>query len=306
MYNIPKTMKYPKSRAKEVRQAIEKVKESTNSDKVLVSIQGLLSIIPHASGPLSYVLSEYRGRRNAERIFNALIELQEEIEGLSDEKRNILSEDEVVEIVQNTLEEIARTSSEEKVRYLRNVLTKAFTNDEIAYSEKQLYMSTLRDLSNAELELIREIYMSPDPFVQIQTYRKRESSTGIGILSHIEQANTFYLPTQYDIQYKEPDTGETLREVLQQRLRHLSEGTLEGLINSLDRKGLSNIHPNLEKRTVKIQKEMPYVPSQVTVRIPQTNMISIGTLEKTPSATPIEASHTPFGDGFIRYIQTKY
>ncbi len=299
-------MENPKSNEPETTQALQKIKQFTNNPNVLATVQALLGYIPYAGSTVALILSEYRSRRTEQRVFDTLDELRETIEGLSDEKRNILSEDEVVEIVQNTLEEIARTSSEEKVRYLRNVLTKAFTNDEIAYSEKQLYMSTLRDLSNAELELIREIYMSPDPFVQIQTYRKRESPTGIDILSHIEQANTFYLPTQYDIQYKEPDTGETLREVLQQRLRHLSEGTLEGLINSLDKKGLSNIHPNLEKRTVKIQKEMPYVSSQVTVRIPQTNMIFIATLEKTPSATPIEASHTPFGDGFIRYIQTKY
>jgi len=182
-----------------------------------------------------------------------LDDLQETVDKLSDEQRDILSEDEVIEIVYTTLEDIAKTSNEEKLQYLRNSLTKAFTKSEIPYSEKHYYISTLKGLTPGELELIREIYMSPDPFVQI--HPKRKSQTGIGVLSYIEQPNVFIPPPDYAIEYKEPDDGETLGEVLRQRLSHLSEGMVEGLINALDAKGLSTIGPNLNKRTVKIMTE---------------------------------------------------
>jgi len=146
--------------------------------------------------------------------------------------------------------------------------------------------------------------MSHDPFVQ--TFPKRGSSTGNSILSDLEQSNVFRLPPQYDIEYKEPDTGETLREVLQQKLGHLSKGALEGLTNSLDAKGLSRIRPNLDKRTVKIMTETYRDINQIAFRVPQTNMISLQSLGGTPSATPIEASQTEFGEDFIRYIRSEY
>jgi len=65
------------------------------SEVVLASVQGLLNYIPYAGSTLVLILSEYRGRRTAEKIFYTLSCLREELEKLSDLKRNIQSEDEV-------------------------------------------------------------------------------------------------------------------------------------------------------------------------------------------------------------------
>ena len=286
-------MERPKSNKLETEQAIKKVKQFTKSEKVISSIQGLLSIIPYAGGPLYHVLSEYRGKRNAERIFNTLNELKEAIEELSGEKRNILSEDEVVEIVENTLEEISRTSSEEKLRYLRNSLTKAFTKEDIAYSQKQFYLLTLRSLSLGELELLKEIYMSSNHFVEIKPL-----SDKLNIPESLQE--NVFIPKGYETEYAEPPGGETLWDVLLKRLKHISEGVLEGLVDSLDAKGLSRIRPNLDKKTVKIVTEIYQPPNHVMLR---TNHIDIVEHEH-PKRTPIEASQTQFGRDFIKYIQS--
>ncbi len=291
-------MKHSKYQLQQAQQAIQKVKLSTKNEKIITNVQGLLTIVPHVGGPLCYILSEYRGKRNVERIFNALNKLKEIIEELSDEKRNILSEDEVIEIVQTTLEEIARTASDEKLRYLNNSLMKAFTKEDIVYSQKQFYLKTLRDLTLGELELIREIYLSTDPFVEMIPLRTPSNNFGI-------RSNHIYnIPTQYETRYEEPSTGGTLWEVLKNRLGHLSDGALQGIIDSLDSKGLSKISPNLEKSTVLIMTEIYYNPNQIEFRESQLHASQIDMVSSQgPQQTPVAASQTQFGRDFIQYIQ---
>lgn len=306
-YNVLKRMENSKNYNLETRRAINKVKQLTDNENLLASIQALLNFIPYAGGTLSLVLSEYRGRRNAKRIFGVLDELHEAIEGLSEEPQRILTPDQVVEVVHNTLEEIAKTSSEEKFGYLRNALVKAFTAEEITYSQKQFYLATLKDMPLGELELMREIYISPDPFIQTLPQRGVSGvSNGLDNLRYVGRLNVFQLPPQYDIEYKEPDSGETLRDVLEHRLSHLSEGALEGLIDSLDAKGLSRIRPHLEKRTVKIMTEVYRDLSRIAFPVADRYVVPLQVEEPTPRETPIEASRTHFGEDFIRYIQSKY
>jgi hypothetical protein len=283
---------HSKSNEQEVKQAIQKVREFTKNEKVLVGMQSLLSAIPYAGGPLSCILSEYRSRRNAERVFDAMIELKKAIDGLSDKDRNILSKDEVVEIIHGTLEEISKTTNEEKLRYLRNSMIKAFTEKEVVYSQKQFFLSILRDLTLGEIELIREIYLCSDPFIQIIPL----TTSNISKFSSYEA----YIPTKYEIRYEESAISQTLKKVLKQRLNHFSEGVLEGLIDSLDAKGLSRIRPNLEKNTVKIMTEVYYDPRIVSISTAENYMI----YDKQPKETPIEASQTQFGKDFIKYIES--
>ena len=168
-------MKTPKNDEQETKRAMQKISQLTNDQGVLVGVQALLNIIPYVGSTLNLILSEYRNRRNSKRIIDTLGELRNDIDRLEGGKQHVLSEDEVIEIMHDALEDIAKTSSEEKLRYLRNSLAKSFTNDEIAYSQKQFYLSTLTELSLGELELLREIYLSSDPFEQF--IPKQMSST---------------------------------------------------------------------------------------------------------------------------------
>lgn len=287
----------------EAEQAIQKVKQLTNDQNVLAGVQALLNLIPFAGGTLSSILSEYRSRRTTKRIFDTISELRETIEDLGTEKQNILNPDEVIEIMHNALEEIAKTSSEEKLRYLRNCLTKSFTAAEIAYSQKELYLSMLIGLSLGELDLLKEIYLSSDTFVQ--TYPKKEPSSQHFFDPNVVHMNISHWPKQYKMEYKEPSTGETLQEVLQKRLKHISKGTLEGLIDILDARGLSKIRPNLSKRTIKIMTETNSEINQLITNVSRIDAASIRTSIEKPIATPIEASRTQFGEAFIQYIQSK-
>lgn len=122
-----------------------------------------------------------------------------------------------------------------------------------------------------------------------------------------EHLDVVRLPPQYyDVEYKESNTGENLQEVLLKRLEHLSRGTLEGLTDTLDAKGLSRIRLNLDKRTVKIMTETHRDVDQLVIHLPRTNTVSFQMPMERPSATPMEASRTQFGEDFIRYIQSKY
>lgn len=296
---------------KETALVIEKVKQLTNDPNILASIETLLNIIPFAGGALSTILSEYRGRRNAKRILETLDELRNEIERNSSAKKDILSQDEVIELVHNTIEEIVKTSNDEKVGYLRNSLVRAFTNEEISYPQKQHYLAVLKDLTLGELELLKVIYLSGDPF----DHRYNEprpifdpqsghiSATYLQALQLARDGiDTFALPAIDE--YTEPASGDTLRDVLKQKLSHISEGAVEGLTRFLDSKGLSNIEPNLEGRTIKISKRRDLTQLGV---IPMQNSIATFQLSKDiPTKTPIEASRTKFGEDFIQYIRSKY
>jgi hypothetical protein len=138
-----------------------------------------------------------------------LNELKDDIEKLPHDKQHILSKDEVVETIHNTLEEITKTSSQDKVRYLRNSLTKAFTADDISYSQKQHYLSTLKELTLGELELMREIYILPDPFDH--SYQDTKSPFGINALAQVKQVHMIQLPRYSE--YREPPNGDTLKDV---------------------------------------------------------------------------------------------
>jgi len=296
-------MNYSEDANKDIELAIQRVKQFTTNDKIIVSVQGFLNFIPCAGGTLSHILSVYREKRTIERIFKALNKLKEAIERLPEEKKKILSEDEIIEIVKYALEDIANTSSKEKLEYLHNSLIKAFTKEEVSYSQKQFYLSTLRNFSLGELELLKEIYLSSDPFVEI--YPKRKQSNSISSPLYFERKNVFYPPPQYLVQYKEPQSGETLKEMLQLGLKHLSLGTLEGLIESLDGKGLTKIGPNLNSRTQKIMTETFRDPIERELEQIEINKTASWSYQSAPQKTPYEASRTEFGIDFIKYIQSE-
>jgi len=288
------------SNKQETALAIKKVKQLTDDPNILASIQTLLNLIPYAGGALSTILSEYRSRRNCKRIFETLDELRKEIEQNPSAKKDVLSQDEVIEIVHSTLEEIMKTSNDEKVSYLRNSLVRAFTSEEISYAQKQHYLAVLKELTLGELEVLGVIYFSGDPFDQ--RYRESQLIIGDSFVAQSGQRNTF-TPLPVD-EYTEPVSGDTLRDVLEQKLRHISGGVVEGLTRSLDSKGLTNIEPNLDRRTIKISKGRDLAQLGA---IPMQNSITTFQLSKdVPTKTPIEASRNRFGEDFIKYIRSKY
>jgi hypothetical protein len=107
------------------------------------------------------------------------------------------------------------------------------------------------------------------------------------------------------IQYKEPQSGESLKGVLRLRLKHISLGALEGLVESLDGKGLMKIGLNLNKRTQKIMTETFRDPIVRELEQIEINKTASWSYQSFPQETPYEASRTEFGIDFIRYIQSE-
>lgn len=279
--------------------AIERVRELSPTENTLAAANVVLSAIPYAGGPLAAILSEYRGRRYANRIFGTLEALHKALQECKTPIETVLNEDQVVEIVYETLEEIAKISSEDKVRYLNNSLVRAFTDNKIDYPSKQHYLSVLKLLTLAELDLLRVVYFQGDPFVS--TYPKRPSDSDVPVWNN---PNLVVLPLMtYETEYRDSDDGESLRTVLQARMSKYTSGILEGLIGSLDAKNLSNIRENLGRRTIRIDRELPaHGPSNVYVNRQQTYVLA--STERPLQSTPIEASRTEFGRDFLDYIRT--
>lgn len=287
---------------------IARIKESSMGEKAAAGVVALLNVIPVVGGTIASILSEYRSRRNTERVVDALTQLKEAIEDKGTDFRVPLSEDQVVEVVHNALEELTKTSSQEKATYLRNAFTKSFTHEEIDYLQKQYYLTTLSGLSLGEIELLKVIYVLRDPFVDVNDLPNREEEV---FRSRFPNATTTvfpyrYYPRSYETTYRDPIAGKSLSKVLEEDLKQLSLGTLEGLIRSLDAKGLSNISPNLGRRTMKFMTEVQGNignSGYLTILSSSTGTVTGATALEVVQSTPIEASSTPFGQDFLKYVQ---
>lgn len=246
------------------------------------------------------MLTEYRGRRNAQRVFEALESLKQAVESKAS-AADALTEDQVVEVVHETFEELVKTSSEEKVKYLKNSLAKAFAADKIPYFRKQLYLSVLRDLSLAEIDLLRVIYLYSDPFV-ISHPLPRPQRAAPGDPYTVTVATTFGGST-WKTEYQE-GVGRNLLEELAESLPGYDQGTLDGTIGALDSRALTRIRPNLDGRAIKIMTEVPNEQGGSVLYVPETTTGML--MNQAPRSTPIEASQTDFGREFIDYVGSAY
>ena len=76
------------------------------------------------------------------------------------------------------------------------------------------------------------------------------------------------------------------------------------MISLLDNKGLSEIKPNLNKRTIKTGKYQSI--DQIWSTPQESNNTFMQIAGNMPNKTPIEASRTRFGEDFIQYIKSRY
>jgi len=250
-----------------------------------------LNSIPYAGGTLYSIIITNLNNTRLNKICSSIKILAEEINRLGIEVEEILNEDQVVEIVDKSLSEIARSSSEEKINYLQRLLIKSFIDKEKSYNTKEFYLNLLVNLSVSEILLLRAIYIDNDPFINY-IYPEQTLSEP-PIVEKIVYPN--YSHSKGKIEFIEGT--KSLKDYIKSKLPDFDDTAIDGVISQLDSKGLSNINPNLNNTTV---KEIDYrqYDLQKMVSIPT----NFDVVYHPEGGTPIDKSQTELGKSFINYV----
>lgn len=286
----------------EVETAIDKLRHHGISDKGLTAVQATLAVIPWAGGALSTVLGENRSAKAATKVADAFEALHRVVKDQGVELSEVLDEDQVVEVVHSTVEEIVKSSDSDKIRYLKNAMINSFTDGDIKFAEKQTYLAILKTLTIPELGILNLIYLSGDPFEEtLDVPQPGLSGSDSAILAATDYRSSLRI-LSYTYEYREPQDGNTLHDVITSTLGDLQPGLTNGVISILDSKGLTEILPNVDRRTVK--RQIPVRNSQdATLYVSDYDRASLALgSPEPPRSTPIEASRTEFGRQFIQYI----
>jgi hypothetical protein len=257
----------------------------------------LLNLIPYVGGAVASVIGETANRRRFEKVCDVLSDLNVRLEESRVDPEEHLSQDQIIELVHETLQTVATASDKEKIEALKNGLGYAFIKDDV-FERKQLFLQVLRGCTSLELILIPTVYNSGDPHLLYEGGPAMSSSGGWPEPSAMESAVVIRSQPRghWEPAGNEEDSGRpTLLAFLADSI-HFDEGATEGAARLLDAKGLTDLGPNLNRKDCKVFQWIPYdnmayVSGSVgTYRIPS-----------TPVPTPLEASQTQFGKDFLRF-----
>lgn len=239
------------------------------------------------------------------KVTSAIQELAERVNENDSKIAEFLNEDQVCELLEKHLSEIANTSDAIKNDYLKQSLFNSFTNSSLDFEDKELYFSILKGLSSTEIILLKTLYLSTDPFVD-KKYPERTFN--------IQDPLSNKIITQYQIEKTEYINGNRSLESQLEQTFQKKWPIIQGAYNLLDSKGLTNIRENLNKKTVK-ELTMKAVetdsPNYLTTLYsnPSTNFLAgnSSTLTRMPiygedAKTPYEASKTKLGQQLIDYV----
>lgn len=262
---------------------------------VAPTVEALIAAIPSVGSSFAHILGDRRAKRNRRETFR-IIEAMDQ--GVRDHPKDMphLEPDQVSEIVQETYEATIKTSNEEKVKYLLNGVRNTFSGSNEEYRERQYYLFLLRDMTDFELDLLRVVYMEGDPFVEVTGDAPPDQANNLARNTFSMAAFTY----ERTVDYREPDDGPTLLEVIDQRLSNMSKESIEGASRLLDGKGLTDLAANLERKTIRRVEVTRREPDVFLVR--DDEVLRIGT-PTVPQSTPIESSKTPIGELFVEHLR---
>lgn len=294
-------------RDNEIAQAVMAIKESGAGDNAVEAVRSLVSMIPFAGGPLSNVLGEYRTRVSTKRIADTFENLHRRVIDSDVDPSKVVSEQEVVELVDGALREVVTTSDDRKLTYLRNSLGTAFTDSEIAYADKQAYFTTLRALTIAELDVLLLIYKNGDSFItrEVPTARAADAPSGllgdVTVYANEYRGGQYYANQKIELaEYYEPEDGDYLSDRLASGLSGTSEPIIRAAFSSLDGKGLTDLSKNLSRRT---RKRIRLVDHDHLMKQSLGDLQAMrNTLDEVTQSTPIEGSRTEYGQLFFEFV----
>ena len=241
-------------------------------------------LIPFVGGALATILGEYASANKTERVCSMLSSLGDAIRLHHTDPEKHLTKDQIVEVVHDMTQASLTTSDQEKVRLLRNGLGYAFTSGD-TFEDKQIFLTVLRSLTTHEIEILRKIYRTHDPY-------RIESGRPSAIVQASQVATI--LQGSWRNEGKESGSeGETL-------VRHLagkksgSELWVGAAVSQLDSKGLTAAVSHLsENHKVRFQ----WITGSGVAGLSQNVFAPIRS--HVSDDTPIEASRTEFGSKFV-------
>lgn len=276
-------------------------------------VEALLGVIPFAGGSLATVFGNYIADKKVEKITEAIDELANKVKVNDIVIDKLLTEGQACELLEIHLGEIARTSDEEKTRFLKNSLNNSFTNSDLLFEDKELYMLTLKGLSVTEIFMLKELYQRDDPFVSKIYPHEPQPSNIYGEVQRLKILNPNLgfatVQPEYAIDSSSYIEGMQTLENYYEKKFEKKWPFLKGGCHLLDSKGLTNLKDNFEN---KIRKEIKMKRTDINpLQLGNVGYISSIIHDPTRvqhimaplnSKTPYEGSRTEFGEAFMKYV----
>jgi hypothetical protein len=293
--------------ANETEALITTIRTRSEGEEDAAQAIHLIRLIPCAGGVIASIITENASRRRTEKVCDVLSDLNAKLEQHGTDPEQHLSKDQIIEVVHETLQTAATASDERKIEALKAGLGYAFLADD-TFERKQLFLQTLRGCTSIELMTLPVLYDANDPYLVREGYENTTGSDWISLgrtslTDHLSFADSpgfmpkgNWIPTAN----REECGQASLLAFLSSQIG-VDEGATEGAVRLLDGKGLATAGPSLSRRDCKILQWRVSVDSY---RMPSFTVSATGTvpsLKVKPS--PLEASRTKFGEGFLRFCR---
>ena len=292
---------------------IQGIKGSAIGNRMETVLHLFLNAVPYAGGSIASVLANHAANKRFERVAEALEYLNHRIAAQGVKVEDVLTEDEVVEVLHSNLNEIATTSDKEKVEFIRNGLGVTFTSKEFGYARKQFFLSLLRSLGHLELATLHFVYLGRDPHEKIEWV---PSTTTPG------QAPSLFYAARIFKGWRDDDAIPSLARFLADHL-HEPDEIVAGVARRLDSLGATNLTPALERSQYRVfeQQSAASAPSNIALSAvsnsvlvvgapsygsavlmqPTTSLVATGIHD--PSQSPLELARTALGKSFMEFCR---
>jgi len=287
----------------------------------------LINLMPLAGGTLSSFLSDHLNKRKLEKIIDALQNLQKQFEDRDARINTLLNEDQVGELLERHLVEISITSDNEKIEFLKNSLANSLMSEDIEFDEKEFYLQVLKDMTIAEIHVLKMLYGRGDPFVKKkypiqseQNQTRSGSHTHGDLLNLIDNREASMKPIYVKDTEHYKKNGQSLESYFKEKFSE-KWPLIRSACAKLDSKGLSNLTANLSNTNyleIVMKNTTPTNYSSLDVhnylaspmhnarnalgRTNQENWDSLDKLNDGDPKTPYEASRTDLGMSFFQSI----
>lgn len=287
-------------------------------------LEALLNIIPYAGGSLASILNNHMSEKKWQKILDAIELLEKTVKVNDIVIEKLLTEDQACELIEKHITEIAVSSDETKVEYLKNSLKNSFSSSSFQFEEKELFMNTLKTLTGLEIILLKQIYLTEDPFVE-KTYPQDLTppvygyqnsfpdsdepliNAGAGTISGMTYVTMSKKYIKDSESYK--TGGKSLEQYFKEKFQK-EWSLLNGACSILDSKGLTTIKENLDNKVykeikMKLAEGNPLFINGLMSSTFSPSFLNNGTILPVfgkDAQTPFEASQTDFGKKFIEYI----
>lgn len=315
----------------EVARAVEKLRESPLRSRAETAILAVLNVIPYAGGSIASVLSAYSTEKKFERVFGTLDALSSAIKDTHTKVEEILTKDQVSELLDEALPQIATVSDDGKLRYLRTGLITSFTSKTLPYDTKHFFLTVLAGLTYLELRVLRVLYCDGDPYEHV-VYEQPDpppdlSEAGLRIACSFRgevlaglHAATVSGPAAGRIvvggltgghrSLKEwRDDGQRPRLIEHIGVRIADDPEMVRLVAArLDASGLTKMLPVLQHRQYRVleQRREAYVAPGSALTLTHAHLPGAGTvlLADAPKFTPIEEARTTLGERLVKFAMS--